>query len=153
MSASSMTAEHQLAGFIAKFTPPMQDRIRSCRTRLERKFPHAVKLVYDNYNFLVIGFGPSLRPSEAIFSLAAQRSGVALCFLQQGSRLPDPYRLLRGNGRLARNLPLMAAEDLERPEIDQLLDAADRLAAVPMALSIGSQLVIRSVSAKQRPRR
>ncbi len=32
--------------------------------------PGATELVYDNYNALAIGFGPSERASEAIFSIA-----------------------------------------------------------------------------------
>ena len=148
-----MTAESELSGFIAKFAPEMQDRIRSCRTRLQALYPTAVQLVYDNYNFLVIGFGPSPRPSDAIFSLAAQRRGVSLCFLQRGPDLPDPHHLLHGSGKVVRNLPLESVEDLDRPEVRALLDAAAALAAVPMAASEHGELVIRSVSAKQRPRR
>ena len=35
------------------------------------RFPDAVQLIYDNYNFLVIGFGPNSKPSNSLFSLAA----------------------------------------------------------------------------------
>ena len=142
-----------MAGFIEKFAPDMQDRIRDCRERLQVLFPDAVQLVYDNYNFLVIGFGPTRRASEAIVSLAAQRRGVSLCFLQRGPDLPDPSHLLRGSGKVARNLPLDSAEDLDRPSVRALLDAALDLAKVPMAAAEGREVVIASVSAKQRPRR
>ena len=67
----SVTAESELAGFIAKFAPEMQCRIRGCRAKLEARFPDPVQMVYDNYNFLVIGFGPTRRASDAILSLAA----------------------------------------------------------------------------------
>ena len=50
-----MTAESELAGFIAKFAPEMQCRIRGRRAKLEARFPDAVQMVHDNYNFLVIG--------------------------------------------------------------------------------------------------
>ncbi len=46
----SVTAESKLAGFIAKFAPEMQCRIRGCRAKLEARFPHAVQMVYDNHN-------------------------------------------------------------------------------------------------------
>jgi hypothetical protein len=147
-----VTAESELAAFIAKFAPEMQARIRGCRARLLARFPDAVQLVYDNYNFMVIGFGPTSRPSDAIFSLAAQRRGINLCFLQRGTELPDPAGLLRGTGKVVRNVPLNAAEDLERPEVQALIDAALTLAAVPMEASTGAATIIKSVSAKQRPR-
>jgi hypothetical protein len=148
-----MTAESELEGFIAKFAPDMQVRIRSCRAKLQALFPTAVQLVYDNYNFLVIGFGPTSCPSDAVFSLAAHRRGVSLCFLQGGRDLPDPSHLLRGSGSMVRNLALDSAEDLDRPEVRALLDTAADRATVPMDASQRGELVIRSVSAKQRPRR
>jgi hypothetical protein len=76
----------------------MQSRIRGCRDKLQARFPRAVQLAYDNYNFLVIGFGPTRRPSDAIVSLAAHRRGVNLCFLQRCAELPDPTSILRERG-------------------------------------------------------
>ena len=149
----SLEAERALAGFVEKFAPEMQRRIRASRERLAARFPDAVQLVYDNYNFLVIGFGPTQRPSEAVVSLAAHRRGVNLCFLQRAPELPDPTSILRGTGSVVRNVALAEPEDLDRSDVAALLDAQAALAVVPMAESEGPLLVIRSVSAKQRPRR
>jgi hypothetical protein len=107
------TPEQQLAGFIGKFTPEIAALIRSARRKMRARLPGAVELVYDNYNFFVIGFGPSERPSEAIFSIAAQAKGVSLCFLQ-GAGLPDPKGLLRGAG--ADPGGARASEDADGPE-------------------------------------
>jgi hypothetical protein len=54
-----VSAESQLAAFIAKFAPEMRNRIRGSRTKLRARFPTSVQLVDDNYNFLVITFGPT----------------------------------------------------------------------------------------------
>ena len=93
--------ERQLAAFIDKFTPEMASLIRAARKKMRERLPHALELVYDNYNFFVIGYGPNERPSAAIFSLAAQAKGLSLCFLQ-GAKLPDPNKRLRGSGNLIR---------------------------------------------------
>jgi hypothetical protein len=148
-----VTAEAELAAFIAKFSPEMQARIRACRAKMRMRLPDAVELVYDNYNFLVIGYGPTARASDAILSLAAHARGVNLCFLQRGPELPDPGSILRGRGSVARNLPLEAPEDLDRPDVGAIIDAALERAGTPMHASQGAELVIKSVSAKQRPRR
>ena len=148
-----MTAEAELAAFIAKFSPEMQARIRACRAKMRARLPDAVELVYDNYNFLVIGYGPTARASEAILSLAAHARGVNLCFLRRGPELPDPSSILRGRGNVARNLPLDAPEDLDRPDVGAVIDAALGLAGTPMEASTGAELIIKSVSAKQRARR
>jgi hypothetical protein len=146
-----MSPERQLAAFIAKFSPANATLIRAIRRKLRARLPTAIELVYDNYNFFVIGYGPSLRPSEAIFSIAAQASGVSLCFLQ-GAGLPDPNGLLRGGGTRVRNIRLAAASTLDTPGVRALISAALRRAKVPMSRHGAHQLVIRSVSAKQRPR-
>jgi hypothetical protein len=148
-----VTAESELAGFTAKFTPELQDRIRGCRAKLRERFPDAVEMVYDNYNFLVMGFGPTDRPSEGIFSLAAHAKGVILCFLQRGPELPDPTSILRGNGKVVRNVILSGPEDLDRPDISALIEAELGLADKPMSASAGKEVIIKSISARQRPRR
>jgi hypothetical protein len=152
MSASALTHEKQLAAFIAKFAPENAALIRAARKKMRERLPRAIELVYDNYNFFVIGFGPTERPSDAIFSLAAQAKGVSLCFLQ-GSGLPDPKGILRGSGNVVRNIRLESAATLDRPEVRALIQAALERAKTPMDPKGAHRLVIRSVSAKQRPRR
>jgi len=142
----------QLAGFIAKFTPEMAALIRAARAKMRKRMPQALELVYDNYNFFVIGYGPSEKAGEAIFSLAAQAKGLSLCFLQ-GARLPDPHRLLRGSGNVVRNIRLDAADTLDRPEVAALIAVALERAKAPLPLKGRHMLIIKSVSAKQRPRR
>src|SRR5947207_1419814 len=144
--------EKQLASFIDKFTPEMAAFIRAARRKLRAHLPNAVELVYDNYNFFVIGIGPGERPSEAIFSLAAQAKGVSLCFLQ-GAGLPDPAGLLRGSGNVVRNIRLESAATLDRPEVRALMKTALERAKAPIDPKTVHRLIIRSVSAKQRPRR
>jgi hypothetical protein len=148
-----VTAEEELEGFVVKFAEPMQDLIRGCRAAMAARFPDAVELVYDNYNFLVIGFGPTQRASDALFSLAAYARGVNLCFLQRATELPDPTSILRGSGKVVRNVVLASPADLGRDDVSALIEGALELAAVPMDASRGHELVIKSVSAKQRPRR
>jgi hypothetical protein len=144
--------EKQLAGFIAKFAPKTAALIRSARRRMRERLPHAVELVYDNYNFFVIGYGPSERASEAIFSLAAQATGVSLCFLK-GAGLPDPKGLLKGGGNLVRNVRLDDAATLDDPDVRALMTAALERATPPIDSAGSHRLIIKSVSAKQRPRR
>jgi hypothetical protein len=144
--------EAQLAGFIAKFTPSVAALIRAARRKMRALLPEATELVYDNYNFFVIGFSPCERASEAIFSLAAQAKGVSLCFLQ-GAGLPDPKGMLRGSGNVVRNIRLETAETLDKADVRALIRAALRSAKVPLDPKRKHRLIIKSVSAKQRPRR
>jgi hypothetical protein len=144
--------ETQLAGFIAKFSPEMATLIRALRGKMRQRLPHAFELVYDNYNFFVIGYSPTERPSEAVFSIAAQASGAALCFLW-GAKLPDPQKLLRGSGNQVRSLKLPDAATLDQPAVQAFIAAAIKQSPKPFDPAVRNQLIIRSISAKQRPRR
>lgn len=145
-------AEAQLKAFIAKFDAANQKLIRAVRRGLRARFPTAVEMVYDNYNFFVIGYSPTERPSDAIVSIAAGANGVSLCFLQ-GARLPDPDGMLAGSGNQTRFVRLDSAGLLERPSLKGLLAAAEADSEEPFASRGRGKLVIKSVSAKQRPRR
>lgn len=152
MTTKALDPEKQLAGFIAKFEPDHQALIRAVRKALRGQFPTANELVYDNYNFFVIGYGPSERPSESILSIAAGASGVSLCFIR-GASLPDPTKTLQGSGKQTRSLHLDSVATLKRPEVKALLAAAVSQSKQPFPATGDGKLIIRSISAKQRPRR
>ncbi len=71
----------------------------------------------------------------------------------KGAGLPDPDRVLRGSGKVVRHVVLGNARDLDKPAIRALIEAA--LARSPKAIDpkARGRMVIKSVSARQRPRR
>lgn len=151
-SMTSAESEKQLKGFIDKFEPKHQDLIRAMRKVLRKRLSTANELVYDNYNFFVIGYCSTERPSDCVVSIAAAASGVGLSFYY-GARLPDPHGILLGSGSQNRFLRIDSAKMLARPEVEALIAAAEAQAKIPMPARGGGKLIIRSVSAKQKPRR
>ena len=151
-SSKSSDPEEQLRSFIEKFAPPHQAIIHAARKKLRKRFPTATELAYDNYNFFVIGFGPNERPSDCIVTIAAAANGVGLCFVR-GASLPDPEKVLLGSGKQTRFVRLPSANVLGRPAVQTLLSVAAEHAETPLPARGCGRLVIRSVSAKQRPRR
>ena len=144
--------EAQLRGFIEKFEPGHQAIIRSARRIVRQMFPSANEIVYDNYNFFVIGYGPNERSSECFISIAAAANGVGVCFLH-GAKLPDPQKVLMGSGKQTRFVRLPSASVLRRPEIETLLRLAASAGKTPLAETGRGRLIIRLISKKQRPRR
>lgn len=142
----------QLDAFIDKYTPEVAATARACLRKMRTRLPGANQLVYDNYNALAIGFGPSERPSEAIFSIVLFPRYVTLFFLQ-GKNVPDPNKLLQGSGKVVRTIRLEKATDLDKPAVDELISAALKTAKVPIDHKARGKLMIRAVLAKQRPRR
>src|ERR1035438_4975420 len=157
MAASKPTkqddsAQSQLDRFLDKYTPAIATLARACLAKMRARLPGAVQLVYDNYNALAIGFGPSERASEAIFSIALYPRWVTLFFLQ-GAGLPDPRRLLKGSGKVVRHIVLASAADLDLPAIQDLVAHALKRAEAGIDPPRAGRRRIRSISAKQRPRR
>ena len=151
-TAREPNPEEQLKGFIEKFEPQLRAVIRSVRKALRKRFPTANEIVYDNYNFFVIGYSPTTRPSDTIVSIAGAANGIGLSFYR-GATLPDPHKVLLGSGSQNRFVRLESAATLERPEIAALIDAAVKQSRVALSATGKGTLVIRSISAKQRPRR
>jgi len=147
-----VTTAKQIAGFIAKFNAANAKLIRAARAAMRKRYPTATEIVYDNYNFFVIGYSPTSRPSDAIFSIAAAANGVGLAFLR-GSTLEDPDGILQGDGKLNRFVRLKSAATLLEPAVASLMSAAVAQSPVPLPSSGRGATIIKSVSAKQRPRR
>ena len=143
--------EKQLEGFISKFDSKHQALIRSVRKSLRKRLPAANELVYDNYNFFVIGYSSTERPSDCIVSVAAAANGVGLAFYY-GAALPDPHQVLLGSGTQNRFIRIESSTTLARPEVAELISAAIAQAKTPLPESGRGKLIIRSISEKQKPR-
>ena len=142
----------QVASFIAKFDPPIAKLTRAARSVLRQRFPTAIELVYDNYNALAIGYSSTERTSDVLFSLAVYARGVNLYFMY-GRSLPDPDKLLQGSGNQGAFVRLDAVSVLDEPGVKALIDAAVKRAEPPLPARSRGHTIVKSVSAKQRPRR
>jgi hypothetical protein len=146
------TPARQVTSFIGKFDPAIARLARSSRLVLRKRMPTAAELVYDNYNALAIGYSPSERTSDCIVSLAVYPRGVNLYFIY-GATLPDPAGILLGKGNQGRFVRLTTVADLDRPEVEQLLQEAIRTSDPPLPKRGRGAIIIKSISPKQRARR
>jgi hypothetical protein len=146
------TPAAQVTSFIAKFDPAVAALIRSSRSAMRKRMPTALELVYDNYNFFVIGYSSTERASDCVVSLACGANGVSLSFYH-GASLPDPDGVLLGSGTQNRFVRLESAKTLSTPAVERLIAAALEQATTPMPASGKTRTIVKSISAKQRPRR
>ncbi len=146
------TSKQSLESFFKKYDPAIAKQGKAILAKLRRRLPGAVEMVYDNYNGLVIGFGPTEKASQAILSIVLFPRWVTLCFLI-GARLMDPGKILKGQGNIVRHIRLLAVSDLDEPEIEALIEQSIELADPPFNKKQKGYMVIKSISAKQRPRR
>jgi hypothetical protein len=149
----AVSAAKQLDGFIAKFSPEVAKRTREVLAAARKRVPGALELVYDNYNALAIGFGPTEKARQIVFSIAVYPRWVSMFFMK-GPELPDPHGLLQGSGSMVRHIVLAeGVKTMRKRAVDKILSIALAMADPPIDPKAKAQIIIKSVSAKQRPRR
>ncbi|HEX4159071.1 MAG TPA: DUF1801 domain-containing protein [Rhizomicrobium sp.] len=151
-ASAQQAAGGQLDGFIAKFTPGVAAQITDVLVRMRTKLPGAVELVYDNYNALAIGFASGERIADLIFSVACYPRWVSLFFFP-GVDLEDPQGLLKGSGTKCRHIVIRSPAMLDDPGVSDLMRRALEKSDHPIDARAEVRIIIKSVSAKQRPRR
>ena len=144
--------EAKLQYYIEKLEPKHQKLFRSLRAALRKRFPTANELAYDYGHAVVIGYAPAEHGIDAVVAIRGSVTGVSLYF-NQGPRLPDPKRLLRGSGKLTRFIEVDAASQLADPNVDALIAAAISHATVPLPSKGKGILVIKSDGAKKSARK
>jgi hypothetical protein len=148
---SKTAVEAQVDAFIARYSVEVGFDLRAARAVLRSCFPRGFELVYDNYNALVFGFSPTERASESILSVAGYPRWVTLFFLR-GVELEDPAGLLQGSGRQVRSIRLASARQLDEPAIAALVRQSMEPFRAKLLQAKPLQTIIKSVSARQRPR-
>ena len=141
-----------ISEFLAKYTPEIAAQLCAARTHLTEHFPNGFELVYDNYNALVFAFAATERATDAIVSVAGYPKWVTL-FFAKATSLEDPHHILEGGGTQFRGVRLQPISKLYEPDVQALLLGAKAAAASSLAVAPRLTTIIKSVSAKQRPRK
>jgi hypothetical protein len=144
-----LSPKKQLDRFLARYKPEIAALARATMAKVRARLPGAVELVYDKANALVVGFGATEKPSEAVFSVVVFPRWVLLYFLQ-GAVLPDPHGRLKGAGKVGRHIRLTDAATLDEPDVGELMDDAVELADVQIAPGQKSKIVVRMVQTAPR---
>jgi hypothetical protein len=146
------TPKVQLDAFIDRFTPEVAKVARRALVKMRKLTPGSLELVYDNYNALAVGFSPTEKAGDGIFSIALFPPHVSLFFLQ-GAKLPDPTKRLRGSGSTVRHIVLEDMAIFDEGDVRTLILLALARSKVPLDPKQKRRLIIKGISAKQRPRR
>ena len=150
MTGRQPSPNAQFSAFLSRFPPEIVALVKRCLPKLRRAFPVSYQLVYDYSNSLVVAFGMSDRGYEAIVAIAISPRSVRLYF---DKSLPDPKGLLEGSGAKVRSVTLKAASDLDREDIQALIEAAIKHSGVTFSRTRSTRMVIKSESKKRRPER
>ena len=144
--------ERRIEAFVARYTPAIAAQLRDARQRLRARFPRGVEMVFDNYNALVFGIGPTDRTRESFISIAGYPKWVTLFFLD-GASLRDPEGLLEGEGKQVRGIRLKTPADMDAPAVAALIEQAIASRRDALAAAAPLSTMIKAEVEKQRPRR
>jgi len=121
----------------------------AARKLILEEAPEASEFVYEVYT-IADHFAFTERPSDAFVFTTTHANWVNLGF-NFGSLLPDPYGLLRGEGKLIRHIRMARAADLDGSGVLELVRAAIAQAERPEGKAGKPRFVVRTAqSAKKR---
>lgn len=146
------STKSQISAFIDKFSPDVASQFRRARTDIRALFPRGFELVFDNYNAFGCGYSTTERSSGVVVSLVAYSKWVTLFFFY-GVKLSDPDHLLQGNGSRIRSIRLESPSVPKSKPVRALLKEAIAQHQSAFAAAPRLSTHIKSVIAKQRPRR
>src|SRR6476646_4647869 len=141
-----------LTKFLKAFPPESREITLGLRDWVWGLYPKCNELIYDNYNFLAFGWGPTDRMSDIFCSIAVGTRGVIFGFMW-GVKLDDPKGLLTGGGNQFRSLRVPELEAFPKAYVKKLVQQAYRNAIAGLAGKASDatgKTIVKSISAKKR---
>ncbi|HEY4323567.1 MAG TPA: DUF1801 domain-containing protein [Mucilaginibacter sp.] len=112
---------------LIKFMLPYPDSVKAAalwiRDFVWDLYPETNELIYDNYNAVAFGWSPTDKAGDVFCSVAVYSEYVNFGFLR-GTEIPDPQKLLVGDGSLYRYIRVKDRDDFPDEYMKQLLNWA-----------------------------
>ena len=128
----------QLLGFLEAYDCHISDLALALREVILEEAPDASESIYQVYT-VAIWFGFSGKMKDMFCYIATNAKHVNLGF-PSGAALPDPNRVLEGEGKRMRHIKFASERDLERPFVRRYIQAAIEQIGVPAGGGVRFQL-------------
>jgi hypothetical protein len=112
----------QLLGFLEAYDRPIADLALALREIILEEVPDASESIYQVYT-VAIWFGFSGKMKDMFCYIATNAAHINLGF-PRGSTLPDPNRVLEGDGKAMRHIKFASHRDLERSFVRRYIRAS-----------------------------
>lgn len=146
--AERRAAEAELRRLVTKFASAHLRLFTAAHRWLRQRLPTAHEIVYEYRDAFVVSHSPNDKGYAGVFALRGSADGVQFYF-NQGKGLPDPDKLLQGDGNQTRWVALEDASTLADPAFVRLVDEALARNPVPFAPTGRGPVTVRSTSAKR----
>src|SRR5437762_5698866 len=129
----------QLLGFLEAYDRHIADLALALREIILEEVPDASESVYQVYT-VAIWFGFSGKMKDMFCYIATNARHVNLGF-PRGTSLPDPNRVLEGEGKTMRHIKFRTQHDVWRPFVRRYIQAAMEQAAPMGTIGTGRSVV------------
>ena len=106
---------------LERYPEQVRETAAATRALLKDKLPGVAESADGAAKLLAFSYGPGYK--GAVCTLILSQTGVKLGIVR-GAELPDPKRLMAGEGKVHRYVQLRSPADLDRPGLAALLAAA-----------------------------
>ncbi|HJX82978.1 MAG TPA: DUF1801 domain-containing protein [Candidatus Angelobacter sp.] len=129
----------RLLGFLEAYDRHISDLALALREVVLEEAPDASESIYQVYT-VAIWFGFSGKMKDMFCYIATNAGHVNLGF-PRGTSLPDPNRVLEGEGKTMRHIKFRSHGDVERPFVRRYIQAAMEQAAPVGTIGTGKSVV------------
>jgi len=141
-------ADPQLLGFLTAYDRTVADLALALREIILEEAPNASEYIYQVYT-VAIWFGFTGKMKDAWFCYITTHARHINLGFPQGATLPDPNRVLEGDGKVNRHIKLRSMSDLEPPFVRRYIQAAiEQVGAAAAAVGTG-KTVVKTTSVKK----
>jgi hypothetical protein len=137
----------QLLGFLEAYTPHISDLALALREIVLEEAPDASESVYQVYT-VAIWFGFSGKMKDMFCYITTNAGHVNLGF-PRGASMPDPNRVLEGEGKAMRHVKFTSLREVERPFVPRYIQAAMEEAAPAGTKGSGQSMVKSSLATRK----
>jgi hypothetical protein len=141
----------QLLGFLESYDRHISNLALALREIILEESPDASESIYQVYT-VAIWFGFSGKMKDMFCYIATNARHVNLGF-PRGAALPDPNRVLEGEGKTMRHIKFASERDLNRPFVRRYIQAAIEQVGSPAARGTGKSMVKTARGSKTRTKK
>jgi hypothetical protein len=141
----------RLIGFLEAYDRHIADLALALREIVLEEVPEAAESIYQVYT-VAIWFGFSEKMNDMFCYITTSSRHINLGF-PRGASLPDPNRVLEGEGKAMRHVKFRELGDLERPFVRRYIRAAVERTAAPGTRGTGQSVVKTPAKRAVRPKR
>ena len=105
--------------WLANLAPELRAITKPLRAVARKNMPGAHEFIYHD----AIGYSVSDSPFDRICYIAPQKKGYVNLGFFFGAGLPDPEKLLIGDGKRLRHIKVWSAEEAKNPALPKLIAA------------------------------